>query len=282
MDSNYKIMTMKPQEIKLASEWAALEGWNPGLYDAECFYRIDPNGCFIGKIKDKPISCILAVSYDDNFGFLGFYIVLPEYRKKGYGIALWKESLLHFKNQNIGVDGVFEQQENYKKSGFKFAYRNIRYQGKSIKSNIIENNIVRLHNVPFDELLQYDRPLFPSRRAEFLKCWTNQPESLSIGFVEHDKLKGYGVLRKCVTGYKIGPLFADDEKIATIIFLQLNNHLMVNTPVFLDVPEVNYAATRIAQGFNMKPVFGTARMYTKEKPAIDLNKIFGVTSFEVG
>lgn len=32
----------------------------------------------------------------------------------------------------------------------------------------------------------------------------------------------------------------------------------------------------------MKPIFETARMYTKEPPKINLNKIFGVTTYEVG
>jgi len=32
----------------------------------------------------------------------------------------------------------------------------------------------------------------------------------------------------------------------------------------------------------MKPMFETARMYTKKPPIINLNKVFGVTTFELG
>jgi len=32
----------------------------------------------------------------------------------------------------------------------------------------------------------------------------------------------------------------------------------------------------------LKPVFETARMYTGPDPAIDLAKLFGVTTFELG
>jgi len=32
----------------------------------------------------------------------------------------------------------------------------------------------------------------------------------------------------------------------------------------------------------MKPMFETARMYTKEEPEAPLNKVFGVTTFELG
>lgn len=111
--------------------WAASEGWNPGLQDANCFYLADPDGFWIGLINKEPISVLSAVKYGNNFAFLGFYIVKPEYRGQGYGFQLWNTALKSLKNRNIGLDGVVAQQENYQKSGFKLAHRNIRYQGKS-------------------------------------------------------------------------------------------------------------------------------------------------------
>lgn len=50
----------------------------------------------------------------------------------------------------------------------------------------------------------------------------------------------------------------------------------------MDVPEVNRAAIMLAERHGMKKVFETARMYTKQAPALPLEKIFGVTSFELG
>jgi hypothetical protein len=32
----------------------------------------------------------------------------------------------------------------------------------------------------------------------------------------------------------------------------------------------------------MTPVFETARMYTRQSPELPLNRLFGVTSFELG
>lgn len=74
-------------------DWSAKEGWNPGLYDADVFYKTDPKGFFLGFLDGKPIASISAVAYDDKFGFLGFYIVKPEYRDKGFGIKIWNERL---------------------------------------------------------------------------------------------------------------------------------------------------------------------------------------------
>ena len=41
---DYRIETMPFSEVETAIDWAAREGWNPGLSDAACFHAIDPNG----------------------------------------------------------------------------------------------------------------------------------------------------------------------------------------------------------------------------------------------
>ena len=53
------IRNMSEHELALALDWAAAEGWNPGLDDARCFYAADPNGFFLGELDDRPAGCIL-------------------------------------------------------------------------------------------------------------------------------------------------------------------------------------------------------------------------------
>lgn len=273
---------MVREELNIVLDWAAVEGWNPGLHDADAFYVTDPNGFFMGLLDNKPVSCISAVAYNESFGFLGFYIVKPEYRGRGYGFQIWNKAIEYLKTQNIGLDGVVTQQENYKKSGFKLAYRNIRYQGKSKKSNYSDTHIVKLSQVSFGDLLKYDDQFFPASRPQFLKDWINLPETMSFGYQQNKKLSGYGVIRKCKIGYKIGPLFANNKEIAEKLFTAMNNFLESGSIVFLDTPEINSAALELAKSHRMKMCFETARMYTKEKPSLPLNKIFGVTTFELG
>src|SRR3989344_7652602 len=155
----YQIRKMNRKDLGIAVEWAAKEGWNPGLYDADAFYETDPNGFFMGFLDDEPISSISAVSYGNGFGFLGFYIVKPAYRDKGYGILVWDAALMYLKNHTIGLDGVVAQQENYKKSNFKLAYRNIRYEGFGSGVKTKSDTIVPLSTVQFQEILAYDKKL---------------------------------------------------------------------------------------------------------------------------
>src|SRR3990167_2769337 len=165
---SFQIRPATRKELDIMVEWAAKEGWNPGLYDADAFYATDPQGFFMGFLDNEPIASLSAVSYSPAFGFLGLYIVKPEYRGNGYGWKLWQEALKHLPSQNIGLDGVVAQQENYKKSGFKLAYRNIRYEGKGVSAKTHDPHIVPLSDIPLDQLFVYDLKIFLVPRSAFL------------------------------------------------------------------------------------------------------------------
>ena len=110
--------------------WAADEGWNPGRCDAIPFHAADPTGFLIAEAEDgEPAAAISVVRYGDSFGFLGLYIVRPEYRGRGLGMAVWKAGMEYLAGRTVGLDGVVAQQDNYRKSGFELAHRNVRFQG---------------------------------------------------------------------------------------------------------------------------------------------------------
>jgi ribosomal protein S18 acetylase RimI-like enzyme len=280
--NDYIIRTMGREELAIAFELAAAEGWNPGLHDADSFYATDPNGFFAGLLGGQPIATISAVKYSPDFAFIGLYIVKPGYRGKGYGLRLWNAALDYLEGCNIGLDGVVERQEAYKKSGFHLAYRNIRYEGAGGGEPPSDANIVELAEMPLEDLYAYDRPLFPAERRQFTAPWIGQPESSALGILRTGRLAGYGVLRRCRSGYKIGPLFADAPEPAESLFLALRSRAAPGSPIYLDIPEVNPAAVALVQRHGLTRVFETARMYTGENPELPLDRIFGVTTFELG
>jgi len=281
-NDKFNIRVMGRQEIDLAIDWAAKEGWNPGLHDADCFYTADQTGFLIGLLEDEPIVIISVVKYGTTFAFLGFYIVKPEYRGKGYGIQIWNAGMDSLTGRTVGLDGVVAQQENYKKSGFKLAYRNIRFEGISKKTSQFSPNIIPLSSIPFEELCEYDKPFFPDDRKDFLKCWINQPESSSLAIKQNGELNGYGVIRTCRNGYKIGPLFADNAELAGNLFIALTASVPEGSQIFIDTPEVNKNAVDMAKRYGMNISFETARMYRGEFPNLPVDKIYSVTSFELG
>lgn len=280
--SDYIISIMSRDEIQIAIDWAKEEGWNPGWDDADSFYAADPQGFLIGKVNNQPINTISAVRYGDTFGFIGLYITEKNYRHQGYGIQIWKQALEYLQGRNVGLDGVLAQQENYKKSGFQLAHRNIRFSGISQRTNQPAANIVPLSSIPLDDLYNYDRQFFPAPRHTFLKTWIHQPHAHALGIVENTKLIAYGVIRACHTGYKIGPLYAENKDLARQLFHALVSHIPVGSDLFIDTPEPNTHAIELAQQHNMQPSFETARMYTGPFPETSLHKTFGITTFELG
>src|SRR5262245_28978754 len=140
---------MRPHEIAIAADWAAAEGWNPGLADAACFAAVDPHGFHIGERDGAPAATVSCVHYDAHFAFLGFYIVRPDLRGRGYGLRIWNAAIAHAGARTIGLDGVVAQQDNYRKSAFRLAYANIRYGGTIGPLSAPTAGIVPLAELPF-------------------------------------------------------------------------------------------------------------------------------------
>jgi GNAT superfamily N-acetyltransferase len=275
-----KIRKMSREEAEFATEMAAAEGWNPGIHDGELFYETDPEGFFVAELEGERIGCASAVAYDDEFGFLGLYVVKPEFQKKGIGMKLTEKCLEHLGDRNIGLDGVVGNEKKYQQvMRFRSSYSNLRYEGRG--GGEVPDGLEKISNVPFEKLLEYDRRMFPVPRPGFLKKWVNQPDSYAFAALTGGNLKGYGVIRKCRLGYKIGPLFADDEYTAEKIFRALGASVPEKT-IYFDVPEQNKKAMEIAKKYHMNVMFRTIRMYSRKEPDIDLDKVYGVTSFELG
>jgi len=137
-------------------------------------------------------------------------------------------------------------------------------------------------DIPFDELAAYDRRFFPAARHAFLSLWINQPEGFSVAACGENGVSGFGTIRRCRKGYKIGPLFADDPHTAEKIFVSLTAKIPHGEYFYLDVPSVNQFANAMAKKHKLRPVFKTARMYNRFSPNLPLDNIYGVTSFELG
>src|SRR5262245_26749016 len=278
----YDIRVMTRAELDLAVDWAAQEGWNPGLDDARAFHAADPDGFFVGMLDGEPVASISLVAYDAAFAFLGFYIVKPPLRGRGFGLALWQEAMARRARPLTGLDGVVAQQANYAKTGFRLAYRNIRFGGPAPSAAADTSRvIVPVADISFDRVLAYDRMFFPAPRPAILSLWLTPRDGSALVARDGERIVGLGAVRACRQGCKIGPLYADDTSVAEALFQRLATHARGGS-VFLDVPEPNAAALRLAEHHGLAPVFETARMYTGPAPEIPVARLYGVTSFELG
>ena len=277
-----EIRAMTLPELETVLDWAASEGWNPGLQDAASFHAADPDGFLLGTLDGEPVASIFAVQYGARFGFIGGYIVRPEFRGKGLGMAIWRAGMARLEGRNVGLDGVPAQQANYARSGFKLAHRNVRYEGRG--SDIPSaDRVLPLGPQDMGDVLLYDRDFFADDRERFMRCWLQQAGSVAFGVRDNGgALLGYAVLRPCRAGFKIGALCAESPEVAEELMQAVRGRVPADEPVFLDVPEPNAAAAALALRHGMRACFETARMYTGEDPGLPLARQYGITTFELG
>jgi predicted N-acetyltransferase YhbS len=279
-DEPVRVRAVARDEMSLFFDWANREAWNPGRFDGPCFHDADPAGMLVAELHGEPVACIGCVGYGDSFGFVGQYIVRPEFRGRGLGLRLWSAGMARLSGRNVGLDGVLAQVGNYERSGFRFSHHHIRFGGAPAGKSA--PGLARLDTIPFADVLAYDRQCFPAPREAFLRSWLAQPESVALGLRREGKLAGFGVARRAVEGFKIGPLFADDEAVAESLLLGLVKE--TGGPILMDVPEASAhpSAEALVRKHGMSEVFRCARMYTNGRPAIAAEKVFGVTSLELG
>ncbi|MBP0631114.1 GNAT family N-acetyltransferase [Cupriavidus sp. AcVe19-1a] len=284
---------MTRAELDQLVDWAASEGWNPGVHDAALFWATDPDAFIAAELDGALIGGGAITSYCGEFGFMGFFIVRPEFRGRGLGNALWharRDRLIARlrPGATIGLDGVFAMQDYYARGGFVFSHRNLRFRAEvpdrrphSPEPSRADEAIVPLDEVPFEDVLAYDRTCFPAAREAFVRGWIRQADGLALGCLRQGRLSGFGVVRRCVEGCKIGPLFADDADAAEALYAPLAA-FACGGPLFLDVPENHPAAMALAHRHGMAEVFGCARMYFGPAPGLVHKRIFGITTFELG
>lgn len=273
------VRSLSGAEVHMVLDWAALEGWNPGRNDAASFYAADPHGFLAVLEQDQPAAVVSLVRYGADFAFLGLYICRPDLRGRGFGMRVWQAAMDLAGDRVIGLDGVVAQQANYARSGFTLPWQNARYQGMG--GGIMPEGLIDLDEVPFATIAGHDDGVFEAERHTFLRNWVAQPGAVRLGVLRDGKLAGWGLLRPCQEGWKIGPLIADDSEVGNRLLDGLLASVLGET-VFLDVPEPNVAAVQAASERGMQPVFSTARMYRGTPKPLDVTRLWGVTSFELG
>ncbi|MEU3903479.1 GNAT family N-acetyltransferase [Streptomyces goshikiensis] len=287
--TGFEITGASAADMEMIRAWADEEGWNPGDTDRFAFAVADPEGFLVGRLDGEPAACISAVRYGAGFGFIGFYIARPAFRGRGYGIRLWQAGMERLDGRLVGLDGVVDQQDNYRKSGFRSAWNNVRHegvpQGAALDAAGADGadgvEIVDAATLPFRQLAAYDRRFFPASRDAFLSAWTGLPGRTALAAVRGGRIEGLGVIRPCSSASRIGPLYAATPGVAAALLRRLAEHAP-GGEVAVDVPDVNRAATALFTGLGLVPTFEAARMYTGPAPELDLAGLYGVTSLELG
>ena len=275
---------LRADELPTLVAWAAAEGWNPAAGDLELAHRIDPDAFLALRRDGELIGTGSVFSYGGAFGFMGCFIVRPDLRGVGLGTDLWyarRDRMVARLRPGsaVGMDGVFAMVPFYERGGFRLSYRDLRFEG--VARGEADPGVAALDGLPFAQVEAYDRRHVPAPRPELLAGWLDRPGVRVAALVEDGELVAYGALRPAPDAWRVGPLFADRPDAAERVLL----HLLAGIEgerVHLDVPEPNEAGLALVAGLGMAESFGCARMYLGADPGLPVERIFGVTSFELG
>jgi len=276
--SRTAIRPLDLKEIETLIGWAKAEAWNPGLADAAPFQAADAQGligCFVDGVMTAGIS---AVRYGSSFGFIGLYIAHPDFRGRGYGRLVWDAGMAHLKGRTIGLDGVPEQQANYRSMGFAPDYETFRWSGTLEGRS--HPQVSPLEKAHLPALIAFDRRHFAESRPEFLKTWLDVPRQAKV-FVRNGLIAGYAVARQCHQGYKIGPIFAEDFDVARGLLFACAMEAKGEV-LHIDVPAGQTEFSGLLDLKDFVRGFRTTRMYRGTPPAFDTAGVFGLTTLELG
>ena len=259
------------------------DNWNLGPHDLAALVAEDPEGFLVACHGDRPVGCVQACRYGTSFGFIGFHLVAAEDRGQGFGSQLWQAAMDRLAGRTIGVEGVFSKQSFYRTFGFTFHYSNIRHEYiNNATPDATDARLADAEVLPFNQLLDFDYRHVGVHRPLFLRNWIHAPGATALGLRSGNVLKGFGCIRPCRRGYKVGPLYAELPEAAESIFLSLCARVPKGAAVYLDVPEKNTAASSICETFSMVQVSATARMYANGASALPLSRIYAIATLEQG
>lgn len=264
-------------ELEQVLDWAATEGWNPGLDDAAAFHEADPQGFFVAEVGGAPVAAISVVNHTPQFAFLGLYIVRPSHRGRGVGFGLWQHALKHAGQRTVGLDGVPEQQDNYAASGFVHAGATTRFAG-SLGPEDPDLQECRAQDIP--TLVGHEARASNVSKEAYLSAWyQNTPNRRTFVDRRADRIVGFSTVRKCRQGAKIGPLVAEDAQGAE----RLLRHAASIFPgdISVDVPEGSTGLSELCTRLGLQPGFRTARMYRGHFETATA-PFYAVTSLELG
>ncbi|RBO52859.1 N-acetyltransferase [Rhodovulum sp. BSW8] len=259
-----KLRSMTAEELPAVLDWAADEGWNPGLDDAVSFHAADPEGFFVAEAEGRIVAAISVVNHTDDVAFLGLYLCRPDWRGRGIGYALWTHALDHAGARTVGLDGVEAQQDNYRKSGFALAGRTVRYAG--VLPGRAHPGIGPVLKDDIGTLIAMEAEATGYEKRAFLAAWTRDCETRrTLVCRAAGEIAGFATIRACREGWKIGPLVAGDGAVAAAL-IETCGSVAHGAPAMIDVPGTSPWLAGHCTGLGLSPVFGTARMYRGPAP----------------
>ena len=247
---------MKSNDLDFALHLIDLVGWSLQRFQVEELLLFDDDCGIIVEVDSQPIGMIIAINYE-NFGFIGNFIVLPEFRKKGIGSTLFDYSIKHLESkgiQTIGLDGVLDAVKLYKKHGFKSQTKSLRVIVKVPPSpEKLENSHSSIHSMTeelLEQVYELDNKHFKADRSKLLELVFRNNKDYCYVILRNGKVTAYIMAVPQKERIAIGPWVAENNEVEAAELLRKIGEQTSPLPLRLPILQSNKRVLKILEQFD--------------------------------
>ncbi|KAL6735619.1 hypothetical protein Aduo_006040 [Ancylostoma duodenale] len=229
-DVDYEILDSVPPDDHTWLEWKALveeEGWTSDDLSVLTLSPLLPSTRIVLARKKEDGSFMGSVVWNeyDNIAFIGFYLMLPEYRGKGLGSVIWKRAIQRMpKNYTIGLRAVPYMAPRYKSkdtpfegpSQYSYALEWETLSDVAEKYGISKHTVKMVRDLSkgeYKQLEQFDMSVVKRDRSDFLRRFHDLPFTMGAVLFDQDQ-QIVACANVCPTSlptshlFKLAPLYA--------------------------------------------------------------------------
>jgi GNAT superfamily N-acetyltransferase len=283
-----EIRPMSRDELDVVLDWADAEGWNPGLSDADVFWRIDRAGLWAIDVDGILVGSGATIAHGTDHVVIGLVHVRPEHRRQGIATRtfpwLVDGALSRMPpGTTVSLDVPDHLHDLAERFGFHPVRRIARMVGRAIETRrgAHSGELRALASVPVDAVVDYDAAHVGALRRDLLETWIHPVGGFSLGVYEGQRLRGMAVMRPARRGYRIGPLFADDPDIAEELMGALSRMVLGHT-ISLDVPTDNPQALALAARHGLAETSSVVHLELGDVRPAPEGSVYAITSIEIG
>ena len=273
--------------MQLAEE----EGWSPGLSDARILDHADPTAVTISLVNGQPVGGIAVMKHGDRSSFVGLFLVDRKWRGRGIGRALWDCATEPLGTSLVGLDAVPELEDWYRRFGFLRDQRTLKLSATASSIPEISASKETVREFGPDDLasiVALDRLDGFAWRARYLRAWmTDGLVRTAIATSEDGMtLTGYASLRPTHSGWRLGPVRAENPQIASSLLFQIFRDTQLaqglGATVTVHVSESNSQACNFFENLGFEEFGETVRMYRGNLVHSLSQATFGIMGPELG
>ena len=279
------IRPMNRADLDTAIDWAAAEGWNPGLTTPTAFFAADPEGFLMGFLGDEPVACISVVSYGDAYGFLGFYICRPDIAAAA--------TAQRWAGGDRPARRTYDRPRRRRRPAGELRQVGVRARPSQHPLRRTWQGRARPADARHGRAARQPCRRRPARSSPMTRLFAGATREISarmggarpggerLPCARTRRSADTAAIRPCREGYKIGPLFADTPEIAERAVRRARPAPARRA----GVPRRARAESRCGRA-GRAPRHGAGvrdgAHVSRPAPDLPLDRIFGITTFELG